>query len=712
MIIYVANSDMHVRRSWGFESDSKGRILVNLAVAAALLSTAGEGRTAAQAPYSSCLLGGGSRVFMDYGRTLLSSQSRFTTSSLDSPQATEGAEGGQMLPLETLSRPRLPLATNGDVVPPKVSVGEAGPTDVRSDTIVVTGDRLRGAVAGNVPPDHILSPADILAYGVNDLGALLAAIAPRALGRRDSRNTAILINGKRVASLAAITTIPVEAIQRIDILPEAIALTYGFPAGEKLVNIVLFERYISRSARADLSTPTDGGHAVASIQPQYLAINGDSRINVVGRFSHTSELLESQRDIAGDGPRTILPSETEWSVSPSIDGSLGKISVGADGQYVNRHQNYLFGFGPAGPIRQQLDTENTHVGSIFSGQVKRWSWSITTSAEINSKHTFLSSGSDERLAPSATSKDVTGGVDLLLSGEIFDLPAGPINMSIRSRASDENLLSYSFDVNGRRSAASRRRGDFLVNVDVPIAGRVGVCEGAVGCLDGHLTAGSTTLSDAGTLWTVDGGLNWIMSTALRFRTSASLTSRAPTLEQLSDPLVVTPDVLVLDAVRNQTATVTEAAGGNPSLRSSRYSTFVAGVLWKPFAAIDLTFDGDITHSRVDRPEFGISIINAQLEAAYPERFTRDVNGNLTSVNLSPINGVRSEQTDVHGSVSFSKAIGASPSATANTIVRSVSPGEDIRSFLPPGATVIMADPGSAADKLLDDTQSRIYGSLL
>jgi len=585
----------------------------------------------------------------------------------------------------------------------------SGAGDRDPNAVVVNGDRLRGAVAGNIPPDHILGPDDILAYGADSLEALLKDLAPRALGRGDARDTAVLINGKRVSSFADIASLPVEAIQRIDILPEAVAASYGFRGDAKLINVVTFERYVSRSGLAALSMPTGGGHVAESFQPQYLFIKGDTRINLTGRYSTTSRLLDGQRGISDAVDRTLLPGETEWSFSPSVNGSLGSMSFGASGQYGDDRQTSLFGAGLDGPIRQRTLKRTAHLGAILDGRAGRWSWSFTAGANAIDTHTQTFSGGGTAPDGSAKSKDSTGSLDLLVSGKALDLPAGPLYFAARSATSFERLTGTSFDAGGQ-AHASRRREDLQVNLDVPIIGRAGACEGATGCLFGHITAESEFLSDAGTLWTAGYGLNWVPIGALRFNVAFTHGRRAPGLDRLAAPGVVTPDALVFDATTDETVALTTVSGGNPALRNSGYQSFVAGVLTKPFAAADLTATADIARTRVSNPDLDIAIVSAQLIAAFPDRFVRDPAGNLTRIDLSPVNGLRSGRTDVHASVSFSKALGSAASRAGNTIVRSVPADGDIRNALPPGATIIMADPGSAADALLDDSQSRLYVS--
>ena len=68
----------------------------------------------------------------------------------------------------------------------------------------------------------------------------------------------LLLNGLRISSFRELRDIPPEAIERVDILPEEVALKYGYRADQRVVNFVLRQRFRSTAARADVGAATDG----------------------------------------------------------------------------------------------------------------------------------------------------------------------------------------------------------------------------------------------------------------------------------------------------------------------------------------------------------------------------------------------------------------------------------------------------------------------
>lgn len=126
------------------------------------------------------------------------------------------------------------------------------------EEIVVTGQRLRGSVVGDIAPELTLTPGDVRSYGVSSLADLIAELAPQtSSGRgRGGESPVVLLNGRRISSFAEIRNIPTEAIQRVEILPEEVALKYGYRADQKVVNVVLRRRFNAVTAELEGAVPT------------------------------------------------------------------------------------------------------------------------------------------------------------------------------------------------------------------------------------------------------------------------------------------------------------------------------------------------------------------------------------------------------------------------------------------------------------------------
>lgn len=232
----------------------------------------------------------------------------------------QGADG-KPLPPAIQQKLREQFKANPPVVAP--------PAD--KDEVVVTGARPRGSVIGDIPPERTFDPLEIRAYGANSIEELLQALGPQVnsgRGRGDDRPV-VLINGKRVSGFAEIAKIPPEAIQKMEVFPEELALKYGYPADQKVVNVVLFEKYDARIAQAAYGVPTEGGRDMWVAGAGYLRIRGHTRTNVDAEYNRSESLRESERDVvlvAGTPDqrqvRTLLPASERFVINGTISAPL------------------------------------------------------------------------------------------------------------------------------------------------------------------------------------------------------------------------------------------------------------------------------------------------------------------------------------------------------------------------------------------------------
>ncbi len=187
---------------------------------------------------------------------------------------------------------------------PAFAQDPADPADdvdaVVEELVVVAETReQRGAVVGDIPPEIQLGPREIRALGVSSVAELLDALAPQvgsSRGRGGGRPIT-LVNGQRISSFAEIRDLPPEAILRVDILPEEVALKYGYRADQRVVNFVLRPRFRALTTEAGVGVATAGGRETFNGTANALRIQQDTRFQLDVRASRSTPLLESERDI-------------------------------------------------------------------------------------------------------------------------------------------------------------------------------------------------------------------------------------------------------------------------------------------------------------------------------------------------------------------------------------------------------------------------------
>jgi hypothetical protein len=188
-----------------------------------------------------------------------------------------------------------------------------------------------GAVVGDILPELQMSPADIQSYGVSTVTELLNEIAPqtRSDHGRSQQQPVILLNGRRISSLAEVQNIPTEAILRIDILPEEVSLKYGYTADQRVVNIVLKRRFRAVTAEATGGTTTAGGDETTQAEVDQFQVRRDQRANFDLKYQYAAGLTDAQRGLvepAGGAPFSLagnVVSPTGGEIDPALSDLVG-----------------------------------------------------------------------------------------------------------------------------------------------------------------------------------------------------------------------------------------------------------------------------------------------------------------------------------------------------------------------------------------------------
>jgi len=347
-----------------------------------------------------------------------------------------------------------------------------------------------------------------------------------------------------------------------------------------------------------------------------------------------------------------------------------------------------------GAIRQTSEDWNARLGFGLNSARSGWRLSLTGSLDLADVVGRTDGGVDTRPAqarlaaadaafnpysPGATdlpaftsdrTRSQTAGAEVqaLAAGSIAELPAGPLFLSARAGASGNWLSSRSVRREVERETDLSRTGiSAQASLDTPLLRRDVEGWGRLGDLTLNFNLQGESLSDAGTLATVGGGVNWSPVDRLTLLASFSRDQSPPTLVQLGAPRTVTTGVRVFDYVRNETVEVVQVSGGDPSLRSDQRDATRLGVNWKPFADRELNLSVSYTLSRADDPASALPAATAEVQAAFPERFLRDESGQLAVVDVRPVNFLRSDREEIRwgfnwfgGQVPSTGRLGAGP----------------------------------------------------
>src|SRR5262249_24276618 len=95
--------------------------------------------------------------------------------------------------------------------------------------------------------------------------------------------------------------LPTEAIERVDILPEEVALKYGYAADQRVVNFELRPRFRAVTGELADRLPTAGGHTTPEGNLGGLQIPQKGTARVHRHADTSSALTEDERDVVSLG---------------------------------------------------------------------------------------------------------------------------------------------------------------------------------------------------------------------------------------------------------------------------------------------------------------------------------------------------------------------------------------------------------------------------
>jgi hypothetical protein len=535
--------------------------------------------------------------------------------------------------------------------------------------IVVMGQRQRGAVIGDIPPEVTLNGREVRALGAGSIAELLEALGPQTRSGRGRGDGApvTLLNGRRISGFSEIRDIPPEAIARVEVLPEEVALKYGYRADQRVVNIVLRRRFNAVTAETEYGSATDGARPGYEGDLNYLRLGRGGRLNIDAEYQHDAPLLESQRGIVGDQTqfRTLLAETDRLALNATLSRDLSQTASGTvNGRFeLNEREGRLGLRGDeSAPLFRNVDRQNFHLGTAFNGMMAPWRWSLTGNYDRDRTLTFTDRNlgmvtSQDRAFSQNQSADLEG----VASGPLIRLPAGTANATFRSGFDARNLRSETSRAGVEQLRdLSRNRVAAQANIDVPIASRRNDFLGAIGNLSANLNGEIEHFSDFGTLRTIGYGLNWAPINAVRLIASVTDEEGAPSIQQLGDPAIQTPNIRIFDFTRGETVDVLRIEGGNPELTADSRRVLKLGLNLRPLGETDLSLSADYTDTRIRNPISGFPTATPEVEAAFPDRFLRDDSGRLVRIEGRPVNFARSDREELRWGINFSKPIRSDP----------------------------------------------------
>lgn len=587
--------------------------------------------------------------------------------------------------------------------------------------IVVTGKRLRGTVVGNVEPTRIFNPIDIRAYGAATVSELIGALGDEVTSDRESATgrPIVLLNGRRISNFEEIALYPTEAIERMEVFPEALALQYGFTADQKVVNLVTFKFFSQESVQTGARRTTSGGGGQENAGFQMLRIIDEKRYSLAASLERSTGILESQRDInqpgsaEGQAPfRSLQPETLGLTISGSFSGLLtdrATFTVRGSGGF--DRVEALLGSGANGIVSQVVDSYTKTLGVAVNGQLGRWRWSSTSSFRSDRSKNRIRTGETAVSENPARSKVDQYATDASLIGSLFRVPAGSALSTFRADFERQDIDTSNAAGERRSLSFSRNAIGAFASLTLPLTDREKTLRVPIGELSVGGYVRAQRLSDRGSHVDYGSNLSWSPVDSIRFRVSRTRQTRVPTVNQLRAPVIVIPNIRLFDFSLGDTIDVSQTAGGNQRLRDEEVDYSEAGVAIKPFKKQNLSITLNYISQRTKDAIVAFPILNQDVLDTFPDRFVLDAAGRISVVDARPINVRELRESKVRLGFSWTKAIKGS-SAGNNLIFSPATPdGVPPPGTLPPNTRIIDNPPGTPIPPEILNALSRIYFSV-
>ncbi|HRL06828.1 MAG TPA: TonB-dependent receptor [Brevundimonas diminuta] len=354
-----------------------------------------------------------------------------------------------------------------------------------------------------------------------------------------------------------------------------------------------------------------------------------------------------------------------------------------------------------GALGRQTDTLSGQLGFLVDGYLGDWRWTVNGGYDRTETKTRTGRGlNDDALQAGVTAGTIDPFGDLgqlptnpfdtarsissktsvegVINGTAWEGPAGSLTSTFKVGFDSQSLDSENLRFSEEQQASvfserslSRDRTSASGNFNLPIASRDREVLGALGDLSANLNLAYEDLSDFGGLSAYTVGLNWSPWEPVNFTASWADEQKAPSMSQLNDPTLSTPNVPVYDFATGQSVNIVRIEGGNPNLSEETKRVLKFGVNLTPLKDKDLRFTANYTRTETEGSIASFPTITPELEAALPERFTRDLDGNLVSIDARPLNFQKAEQQEIRWGLNFSTAFGKpDPAAMARMNARS------------------------------------------
>lgn len=515
----------------------------------------------------------------------------------------------------------------------------------------------RGSTA--ITPETEYGANAIDAFGAYDIGEVLRRAA-RATGGEDA--PVVIINGQRVTNPSIYLSLPPDALERLEVLPPGSAGAFGGSTSGRVYNLVTQRQFKSRDIFGAVEGPTAGGFSQQRANLRHNRLSDGDLDNLALQVVSASPLGVGERPAYlaehpdSDGA-TLRPGNTNMTATASFNRKLGSWSanVSANAQQGDSRSVSRVGDGMA---VSKTHSRGVGVDGGASGRIADWALRVSLSTRFgdNTRRGLIEASGSNRFARLAfdTNRSLPG------------LSAGPIQFNAGADASISRSESDVGSGQGQQLSGNTRRfvsetTSWNTRLMIPLLKRAASSPrdgeegpqfmGRLGEMSANLGAGGRT-ADAGGGGTLDAGLNWTPAGWFRVNAAWSRNLNTPSDVDRFGPIYLGETTVVHDFRTGQAVEVLPILGGNPDLRAETQDRTTLNLSVGPISPWRLSSSISVNQLESRDGLAGALSPTPENEAAYPERFIRDAQGQLTQIDQRPFNMTSSRSQDFTARANF------------------------------------------------------------
>ncbi|MEI4506183.1 hypothetical protein WBQ88_04365 [Sphingopyxis sp. CCNWLW253] len=339
----------------------------------------------------------------------------------------------------------------------------------------------------------------------------------------------------------------------------------------------------------------------------------------------------------------------------------------------------------AGERALRADNGATSLGAslTLTGNIRGWQTSVAASYARSWADNFLESGVDiaraqqlidDRdpafnpyglwdeglmIATRTRTKGENLSARLNVRKAVIDLPAGPLTWNLTANTGRNRTQNRESDASGNLIASNsvtRNQSSGLMSLSIPISRGGGTGPGWLGDLTVDLTANAHAMTNSRLQKGFGGNISWSPWPVLQLRGGIDYADAAPSFDQLDGPIVTTINRM-FDYARQEIAEPVWITGGNPNLKRGRRQSLAFSATVRPLGNQILTLNFGYRQSVAKGGLAAFPELTPAIEAAFPERVTRDAAGRLVAVDARAINLARDTNADLSTGVALRLALG-------------------------------------------------------